>query len=74
MIIRVMYSDDKYDMVKDYFLDALIASGRIKKFYRQSEGWVNVENTRVRGMGGAYNGPERRRALSIKAVPAYSKG
>lgn len=74
MIIRVMYNDEKYDMVKDYLLDPLIASGKVKKFYRQSEGWVSVTNARVRGMGGAYDGPERRKSLAVTSpVAAYSR-
>lgn len=46
-------------MIKDAFLDKLVASGKIVKFYR-STGWVFIGRDKVRGNGGTYAGPERR--------------
>ncbi len=60
MLIRVVYPNNKYDMVKDYVLNELIASGKIKSFYRSS-GWAVVGRDRIRGEGGLYGGPERRK-------------
>lgn len=59
MIIRVIYHNNKYDMVKDFILDTLIASNKITKFYR-SDGWVTIGLDPIRGIGGDYSGPERR--------------
>jgi hypothetical protein len=47
-------------MVKDIMLDKLVISGKITKFYR-SDGWVNIGHDPIRGLGGSYNGSERRR-------------
>ncbi len=59
MLIRVMYKDNKYDMVKPFSLDKLIMSGRIKKFLR-SEGWATIGVDPIRGHSGSYEGQERR--------------
>jgi hypothetical protein len=54
-----MYKNNKYDMVNSIFLDYLVEEGKIKKFLR-SQGWVVVGVDSIRGMGGSYDGPERR--------------
>jgi len=59
MVIRVMYHNMKYDMVKASSLDELISSGKIKKFLR-SEGWAIIGISPIRGFGGNYEGSERR--------------
>lgn len=63
MVIRVMYKNNKYDMVKASRLDELIDSGKIAKFHR-SDGWATIGFTRLRGTDGSYNGPDRRRPIS----------
>lgn len=62
MIIRIMYTDYKYDYVNARKLDQLIASQRIIKFVRPSEdSWIHVDRDPIRGAGGAnYEGHERR--------------
>ncbi|MBP1747099.1 MAG: hypothetical protein H6Q54_1714 [Deltaproteobacteria bacterium] len=62
MIIRIMYTDYKYDYVNARKLDQLIAAQRIIKFVRPSEdSWIHIDRDPVRGSGGtAYAGPERR--------------
>lgn len=62
MMIKVIYHDDKSDMVDPCILNDLIASNNIKMFLR-SEGWANVASDPTRGMGGCYNGVERRKRL-----------
>jgi hypothetical protein len=62
MIIKVMYHDRTYDMVYESLLDQLIREGKVMKFYRPSEGWITVGRRPVRGRGGAYQGPDRRRS------------
>lgn len=59
MMIRVVYKNDKYDMVRDVLLDYLIGKRKIKKFLR-SAGWTVIGVDKIRGMGGTYSGPERR--------------
>lgn len=60
MLINVKYIDRKYDLVKPWFLDELILAGEILAF-RRSSGWVNIWKDKIRGMGGLYKGPERRK-------------
>ena len=55
-----MYDNDTIDVVDPSFLDGLIASRKIKKFLR-SEGWATVDTDTVRGRGGSYEGPDRRK-------------
>lgn len=64
VLIRVQYTDNKYDYVPDSKLDELIGLGSVKQFHR-ADGWVTVGEAPVRGMGNiaAYSGPERRRAI-----------
>jgi|Deesub1362A_J573_1020465.scaffolds.fasta_scaffold00956_12 hypothetical protein len=59
MLIRIRYRDGRYDMVKPFILDRLIAERSIEGFHR-SEGWVTIGRDRIRGDGGEYHGPERR--------------
>ena len=67
MIIRVLYKDDRHDYVPASRLDDLIAEGRIKKFYRHSDGWVIIGKDRIRGVGDSrYKGPNRRKSIAIK--------
>jgi hypothetical protein len=67
MLVRVMYQNAKFDIVKTFVLDELISSGKLKKFYRSQE-WVTVGVDPVRGKGVSYKGPERRKnfVYSIK--------
>ena len=60
MLIKVMYQNNEYGMVKPFLLDELIASGKIAKFFR-SEGWVTIGVDRIRVTDYRYNGPERRK-------------
>jgi hypothetical protein len=60
MLVMVRYVDEEYGLVEDYCLDYLIATGKIAEFARSSE-WVTVGSEPVRGKGGIYSGPERRR-------------
>ena len=59
MLIKVIYQNDKHDMVKPLMLDILLFANKIKKFLR-SEGWITVGIDKIRGTGGYYEGPERR--------------
>jgi hypothetical protein len=64
MLIRILYQNGKFDMVKPSILDELIASGKLKNFFR-SEGWVTIGIDSTRGMDGIYEGPERRKTLNM---------
>ena len=60
MLIRVMYRDNTYDMVKDIVLDDLVQSKKILKFYRAGR-WAVIGSDPIRGMGGNDTGYRRRR-------------
>ena len=61
MLIQVGRNDDRYDYVKDFMLDKLIAANAIVKF-RRSSGWVTigVDPIRMGKSDPAYRGEERR--------------
>ena len=60
MLIKVMYKNNEYSMVKPFLLDELITSGKIIKFLR-SEGWVTIGIDHIRVNDYLYKGTERRK-------------
>ena len=59
--LTIKYNNNQEDIVPAPLLDRLIASGSIKQFYRPSEQkWVILGMDKTRGMGGTYEGIERR--------------
>jgi hypothetical protein len=62
MHIRIVYYNGEYDYVTAPNLGRLLRSGRVKAFFRPLvRRWVYIGYDSVRGVGGAYAGPERRR-------------
>jgi hypothetical protein len=63
MLIRVVYTNNKFDFVKPFRLDRLLEEGRIAMF-RRSCGWVQVgiDSIRVEKKYSFYSGQERRGA------------
>ena len=62
MMIRVMYSDGRFDLVKHTVLDQLLERNKVASFKRSS-GWAVVGRDPLRGKGGiSYRGPDRRTA------------
>ena len=62
MMIRVMYSDGRFDLVKDNMLDLLLEKNKVASFKR-ANGWAVVGRDPIRGRGEiSYQGPERRAA------------
>ena len=60
MMIRVMYNDGKYDLIKQSMLDMLLASCKLTGFMR-SNGWAIVGRDPIRGVGGiSFQGQDRR--------------
>jgi hypothetical protein len=61
MLIRVMYDDGRFDMVKPQHLDSLLQNNSVTSFKR-NEGWVVVGRDAIRDSRPAqeYNGPDRR--------------
>ena len=59
MLIRVMYMDNTYDMVKDIVLNDLVQSEKILKFYRAGH-WAVIGSDPIRGMGGKGTGVLRK--------------
>ena len=66
MLLKVMYQNGKYDMVRPSLLNELIASKKIKKFYR-SGGWADIERDPIRKAVGSYVGLERRKQSSLSS-------
>jgi len=70
MMIRVMYNDGRFDMVKPDRLDDLIEKEVVTSFKR-STGWVVVGRDPIRNSGRAdYGGAERRVEPAHNAGPA----
>lgn len=60
MLIRIMYSDGRFDMVKPNILDNLLHQHSVTSFKRTS-GWAVVGRDPIRSSGRAsYRGTERR--------------
>lgn len=62
MLIRIKYTDNRFDMVRPETLDRLLDAGTIQEFKRQ-EGWVrpDIGDVRHNRSGIRYSGPERRK-------------
>ncbi|MDH4220968.1 MAG: hypothetical protein OEW23_19595, partial [Candidatus Aminicenantes bacterium] len=65
MRIWVMYQSGNFGFVTPLLLDDLISANKIKKFLR-SKGWATIGISRIRGNGGIYEGPERRKVYTKK--------
>lgn len=60
MMIRVIYTDDKFDMVAPKMLDYLLGRNKISSFNRSS-GWAVVGRDVIRSKSSnGYRGEERR--------------
>jgi len=61
MLIRVKYTDNRFDMVRPEILDRLLGAGKVREFQR-SDGWVmpGIGNLRHRNVSD-YAGPDRRK-------------
>ncbi len=67
MEILVLFKDLSYAAVKDYTLDELIEEEKILGFQR-SNGWVSIGHDPIRGRGGSYSGPERRKSVERRSA------
>ena len=62
-LVQVRYRNNREGLVDDVTLNELIASGKVKQFYRPSESrWVDVDHDSVRAQSNGYKGAERRKA------------
>lgn len=62
MMIRIMYSDGRFDMVKPSMLDNLLERQSVTSFKRSS-GWAVVGRDPIRSAGRSnYQGEDRRTA------------
>lgn len=60
MLIRVRYTDNRFDMVRPEFLDDLLDRGVLQSFLRR-DGWVTAASGPLRReRRPRYAGPERR--------------
>ena len=66
MLIRVMYDDGKFDMVKQQMLDLLLGTGKLTSFKRSDScDVVGRDTLRSRSHSSqAYAAPERRACLA----------
>ena len=70
MNMKVVYMDNKEGTIDSAMLDQMISVNRIKMFMR-SDGWTMVGINPIRGMGGNYDGAERRGAYGLRDQVAY---
>jgi hypothetical protein len=74
MLIRVIYANGAYDMVKEQVLDRLLERGEVAGFQR-ADGWAVVGRDRIRQRSRQsemkYRGPERRGSEQRPAVVRY---
>lgn len=71
MLIRVMYTNGKFDMVKPKLLEELLENKQISSFKR-SEGWAVVGRDAIRrkpSTSDQFNGIERRLSDDSSIVP-----
>lgn len=60
MLIRIMYGDGSFDMVRNDMLDILVANMKVRKI-RRSGGWVDLDSGQTRhSLGKHWEGHERR--------------
>jgi len=60
MLIRVMYTDGRFDMVKPQILDNLLETKKVSSFKR-TESWAVIGHDTLRGSSAkSYKGQERR--------------
>ena len=64
MLIRIVYDDGRYDLVKPFILDALLAEKQVRMFLRDGR-WVQVGRDALRRSHlTSYSGADRRRTLN----------
>ncbi len=69
MLIRVMYSDGRFDMVKPSVLDNLLEQQVVTSFKR-SDGWAVVGRDAIRSQSlPRYRGVDRRRGGTESPLP-----
>jgi hypothetical protein len=68
-MIKVIFNNQASGTVEYFLLEELIAKGKIMAFCRSSE-WIVIGRDPVRGMGGSYHGPERRKRGGALATPS----
>ncbi len=75
-LIQVRYRNQRQSAVDDVTLNELILTGKIKQFYRPSEGrWVDIDYDKVRlTKTNGYEGPERREPLQQKKQEQRPEG
>lgn len=64
-LIKAEYPDGHTEFVTPDTLEQLISSRRITRFLR-SDGWASIGSDPIRGAGGEYSGPERRKGKEQK--------
>lgn len=70
MNMRVVFLDNKEGTVDSMILNQMISWNRIRMFMR-SDGWAMVGISPMRGMGGMYEGVDRRGSYGLRAGSEY---
>ncbi len=65
ILIPTIHKDKYAGRVRASDLELLIERGAIAAFCR-ADGWVEVGKDPIRGRGGTYGGPERRRKITME--------
>lgn len=64
MLIRIVYADGRYDWVKPFMLDTLLAENKVQMFFRNGR-WVTVGRDPVRrNRLNSFAGADRRQGLN----------
>lgn len=67
MLIKVKYTNNRFDLIKGEMLEGFLAEGKIRQFYRYSEDrWVTFGSDPIRSSQKIYTGPERRSTAQEK--------
>lgn len=64
MLIRIVYPDGRFDWVKPFKLDALLAEKQVQMFFRSGR-WVKVDRDPLRRSRlSSFSGSDRRHGLN----------
>ena len=70
MDLKVIFQDNRESVIDSRLLDQMISVNKIKMFMR-SGGWAMVGVDHMRGLGGLYDGPDRRGLYGMTSGKVY---
>ena len=67
MLIKVKYTNNRFDLIKGEMLEGFLEEGKVRQFYRYSEDrWITVGSDPMRSGEKIYPGPEMRSSVQQK--------